>query len=89
MATKAINFKMDEVEIADMKKVASVYHITVTDIIKEAIGEYLLKLKEDPFYKLTANVEETDTEETAEVLEEINSLTDDDIAIASSKRFTI
>lgn len=89
MATKAINFKMDEVEIADMKKVASVYHITVTDIIKNAIGEYLLKLKEDPFYKLTANVEEADAEETAEVLEEINGLTDDDITIVSSKRFTI
>ena len=45
MAVKALNFKMDEVEIADVKQVASVYHMTVTDVVKEALREYLEKLK--------------------------------------------
>lgn len=89
MAAKAINFKMDELEIADMKQVASVYHMTVTDIIKNAIREHLQKLKADPFYRLTANVEEAAEEESAEILEAIDSLSDDDLTISSSKRFTV
>lgn len=89
MATKAMNFKMDEMEIADMKQVASVYHMTVTDIIKEAVREYIQKLKADPFYRLTANVEDADEEETAEILDAIGSLSDDDLTISSSKRFSV
>lgn len=89
MATKVMNFKMDEMEIADIKRVASVYHITVTDFVKDAIGEYMEKLKADPFYRLTMNVEEADPEESAEILAAIDSLTDDDLEIVSSKRFKV
>lgn len=89
MAAKALNFKMDEIEISDMKHVAAVYHMTITDLIRDAVSEYLEKLKSDPFYRLTACVEEADEEETAEILESINSLDDDDLSIASSKRFTV
>lgn len=86
MAVKALNFKMDEVEIADVKQVASVYHMTVTDVVKEAIREYLKKLKADPFYRLTANVQEADEAESEEILGAIDSLTDDDLTIASTER---
>jgi hypothetical protein len=86
MAVKALNFKMDEAEIADVKRVASVYHMTVTDVVKEAIREYLEKLKADPFYRLTANVQEADEAESAEILGAIDGLTDDDLTIASTER---
>ncbi|MBQ6343456.1 MAG: hypothetical protein IJI41_10055 [Anaerolineaceae bacterium] len=89
MAVKALNFKMDEMEINDMKHVASVYHMTITDLIKEAVNEYLTRMKADPFYRLTASVEDADEEETAEILDTINTLDDDDLTIASSKRFTV
>ena len=89
MATKPMNFKMDEGDVQDMKQVASVFHMTVTDLVKEAVREYIARLKEDPFYKLTVQVEEANSQESAEILDEINALSDDDLAIASSKRFTI
>ena len=89
MAAKALNFKMDEAEIADIKHVAAVYHKSLTDVIKEGIREYVQKLKADPFYILTANVEEADAEETAEILGAIDSLTDDDLAISQTRRFTV
>ena len=54
MAVKALNFKMDEAIIKDMKDVAGVYHMSMTDLIKEAIVEKLTALKKDPFYRLTA-----------------------------------
>lgn len=89
MAVKALNFKMDELEIADVKQVAAVYHMTITDVIKEALREYMEKAKADPFYRLTANVQEADGEETAEILEAIDGLSDDDLTIASSERVSI
>ena len=89
MALRAVNIKMDEVQIDDVKHVASVYHMTITDLIKEAVSEYLVKMKEDPFYRLTANVEEAEAAESAEILDAISSMENDDLAISSSERFTV
>ena len=89
MAVKAVNFKMDEVEIADIRHVADVYRMTLTDFIKEAIGEHLIRMKADPFYRLTANVEEADASESAEILNAINGLENDDLTIALTERFTV
>lgn len=89
MATKALNFKMDEAVIAEMKDVASVYHMTVTDIIKEAVSEYIDRLKSNPFYRLTANVREADAEESAEILDAIDGMSDDDLTIASVEHLTL
>ena len=89
MATKALNFRMDEKEMLDLKKVASVFNISMTDLVKDAIKEHVAKLKKDPFYKLTANVEDASAEETEEVLEEIENMTDDDLSIVSVKRVAV
>ena len=89
MATKTLNIRMDEAEIQDMKEVASVFHMTLTELIKEATKDYVDKMKKDPFYRLTVNVQEASSEESAEILEEINSLNDDDLSIVSSERFVV
>ncbi len=89
MATRAMNFKMEENDILDMKQVASVFNMTVTDVIKEAVREYVGKMKKDPFYRLTANVQEASAEETAEILDTIESLSDDDLTISSSERVSL
>ena len=89
MATKALNFKIDETIITDMKDVAGVYHMSMTDLIKEAIKEKLAALKSDPFYRLTVQVEEASAEETEEILADIESLSDDDLTIVTTKRFTV
>ena len=89
MATKAMNFKMDEAEILDMKQVARVFNMSVTDLIKSAVKEYLSELKSDPFYRLTVNVQDASDEEAAEILTEIDGMTDDDLTITSTKRFSV
>ncbi|HCT93036.1 MAG TPA: hypothetical protein DF613_16880 [Lachnospiraceae bacterium] len=89
MATKAMNIKMDEAKLLDIKKVASVFHMSITDVIMDALDEYLHKMKRDPFYRLTANVEEASADESAEILEEISALTDDDLKISSKKTFHV
>ena len=57
--------------------------------IKEAVREYVGKMKNDPFYRLTANVQEASPEETAETLAIIDSLSDDDLAISSTERVSV
>ena len=89
MATKAMNFKTDEVRIADIKSVASVFRMTITDVINEALDEYLAKMKKDPFYRLTANVKDASEEESKEVLEAIQTLSDDDLTISQVKHFEV
>ena len=54
MAKRAMNFKMEEADILEMKQVAGVFNMSVTDLIKNAVKEYLAELKSDPFYRLTA-----------------------------------
>ena len=89
MATKAMNFKLEEADILDMKQVAAVFNMTVSDILKNGAKEYVAKLKKDPFYRLTANAEDASAEESEEILAEIDSLSDDDLTIASTKRITV
>ena len=88
MAVKAMNFKLDEDRIFELKNVASIFNMTVTDVISEALSEYIQKLKKDPFYRLTVNVENASAEETKEILNEINSLTDDDLQISTVRKFS-
>ena len=87
MATKALNFKMDEADINDMKRVAGVFNISVTDLVKQAVKEYIEELKNDPFYRLTVNVEDASAEETGEILAEIDRMNDDDLSITSTRHF--
>lgn len=89
MAVKAMNIKLDENKILDVKSVASVFHMTMTEVITEALDEYLSKMKQDPFYKLTSNVQDASDEECAEVIDELNSLTDDDLLIEKTKTFNV
>lgn len=89
MAVKALNFKMEEAEILEMKKVAGVFNLSVTDLIKNAVKEYIRELKKDPYYRLTVNVEEASAEEADEILSEIDALSDDDLSIAVTKRVSV
>jgi NACalpha-BTF3-like transcription factor len=89
MATRALNFKMDEAEILDMKEVAGVFNMSVTDLVKNAVKEYIIELKKDPFYRLTANVQEASEEESEEILTAIEEMSDDDLAIVSVKHFSM
>ncbi|MBR3404260.1 MAG: hypothetical protein IKG91_03100 [Firmicutes bacterium] len=89
MATKALNFKLDENEISDMKKVAGVFNMSTTDLVKQALKAYIDELKRDPFYRLTVNVEDAAAEEADEILTEIESMSDDDLSIVSVKHVSM
>ena len=89
MATKAINMKLDEDLLAEIRKIACVFNMTFSDAVREALGDYIEKMEDDPYYKLTANVEEASPEESEDILNAIGSLTDEDMEIASRKSFKV
>ena len=89
MATKAVNLRMEEADILNIKEIASIFKISVTDLIKKAVEEYTTELKKDPYYRLTASVKEASAEETDEIIAEIENLSDDDLTIVSPKRITV
>ncbi len=58
-------------------------------IAREALKEHIGQMKADPFYRLTANVKAADQEETAEILSEIENLSDEDLVIVSVEQVNI
>ena len=89
MATRVMNFKLDEADVSAMRQVASVFNMTMTDVVREAIRDYVSRMKNDPFYRLTANVEDASPEESQEILDEIEGMTDDDLTITTRKQFAL
>ena len=81
--TKALSFRTDESEIAEIKKAASMFQMSVAGLIREAVKEYIwnrktAQEKKESFFKRLENVEEASPEESAEILALIDSLTEDD-----------
>ena len=89
MTMRAVNLKMEETEMDDVRMVATDIHMTMTDVSMEDVKEYTTEMKYDAFYRLTANVQNASGEETAETLTEIENLSDDDLSISSVRRVSI
>ncbi len=89
MAMKALNFKMEESEILAMMEAASVFNMSLTDLVRNGVREYIDELKKDPFYRLTANVRDAEEAEAAEILSAVDNLSDDDLTISSSSSFRL
>lgn len=85
MALKPVNFKLEEKQIEDMKHVAAVLNMNYTDVVRGAIDEYLDRMHNDPYYRLTAMVEEADPEESEEILSAVNEMSDEDMKISVKK----
>ena len=45
--------------------------------------------RNDPFYRLTANIPDASAEETTEILNAIENMSDDDLTIAHTERRTV
>ena len=89
MALKAVNFKLDEAQIEEMKRVAAMLRMNYTDVVREAISEYIDRMQKDPYYRLTAMVEEVGPEESAEILDAVNGMSDEDMKISRVERVVL
>ena len=76
-------------EIADMKKTAAVFKMSPADFVRKAVREYIEQKKHEPYYRMTADIEEADPEETEELLALLDSMTDDDHEIVRADYFFV
>ncbi len=74
-------------EIADMKKIAVVFKMSPADFVRKAVREYMEQKKHEPFYRMTADIEEVDADEAEELLALIDSMTEDDHEIVRADYF--
>ena len=89
MALKAMNIKLEEQQIRDIKKMAAFMNLTMTELIRKAVDEYMEEVQRDPFYRLTANVEEASEQESGEILQAIEGLSEEDLQISQTRRFSV
>ena len=61
----------------------------MTDVMRDAVREYNERMKTNPFYRLTSNVEDASAEENQEILDEIEGMSDDDLTITTRKKFAL
>ncbi len=86
MTMKTLSFRTDESQIADIKKAASMFKMSVAGLIREAVREYIdsrktAQQRKEEFFRRLENVEEASPEESAEILAMIDSLTEDDTQV--------
>lgn len=89
MATKSISMRLDSQELEEAKKLADIYDMTLTDVMRQALKEYIEEKKKDPFYRMTANIPEASEDESKEAFHDLDQLSDDDLKIVRSDTFEI
>ncbi len=85
MALKAVNFKLEDDQIDELRRLAALFNMSMTDIVRKALDSYISEAKEDPYVRLTSSVDNADPDETEEILDAIKDLSEDDLAISSRK----
>lgn len=86
---KAISLRLDENMIRELKEVSNIYNIPTSDLIRKGIKMILNAKKSEAYYRLTANIQEGTVEETKEIMEKLNSYTDEELEIVERESVVI
>ncbi|MDR1832671.1 MAG: hypothetical protein LBQ97_08110 [Fusobacteriaceae bacterium] len=81
---KSINIRLNEDLLADLKHIAETYHETLSGLARTALEKIVQERKADFYYRLM-NVPECSKEESEELLEILNSMTEEELKIAKVK----
>lgn len=85
---KQISLRLEENQYNELKNLSEIYNKEYSQIIREGIDTIINKLKNDPWYMVQKMVEKTpvmDKKEEEEILEELNSLSKEDLEIAETR----
>ncbi|ALQ35373.1 hypothetical protein [Fusobacterium hwasookii] len=79
--TKAISIRFETSLIEEIKKILDVYSISLADFIRDSVKKEVDLRKNDFFYKLS-QCDYCSEEESQEIIEELNQMSEDDLKIA-------
>ena len=74
--------------LEEINKITEVFSISLTDFIRNAVEKEVKEIKKDFFYKLS-QVDYCSNEESKEIIEELNKMTEDDLKVTKIKSITL
>ena len=85
---KQISLRLDENQYNELKSLSEIYNKDYSQIIRDGIDAMIAKLKNDPWYMVQKMMDSTpvmEKEEEKEILDELNSLTEEDMEIVETR----
>ena len=85
---KQISLRLDENQYNELKSLSEIYNQDYSQIIRDGIDVMITKLKNDPWYMVQKMMDSTpvmEKEEEKEILDELNSLTADNMEIVETR----
>ena len=85
---KSVSLRLNKSLLEEINKITEVFSISLTDFIRNAIEKEVKEIKNDFFYKLS-QVDYCSNEESKEIIEELNKMTEDDLKVTKIKSITL
>ncbi len=85
---KTMSVKLDESMICEIKKISSIFEISYSDFIREAVEKAIAEKQKDFMYRMS-NVPYASDEEEKEIMSALSELSDDDLQVARVEKLTL
>ena len=85
---KSVSLRLNKSLLEEINKITEVFSISLTDFIRNAIEKEVKEIKNDFFFKLS-QVDYCSDEESKEIIEELNKMTEDDLKVTKIKSITL
>ncbi|BEO92364.1 hypothetical protein FNSP4_21730 [Fusobacterium nucleatum] len=85
---KSVSLRLSKSLLEEINKITEVFSISLTDFIRNAIEKEVKEIKNDFFFKLS-QVDYGSDEESKEIIEELNKMTEDDLKVTKIKSITL
>ena len=85
---KSVSLRLNKSLLEEINKITEVFSISLTDFIRNAVEKEVKEIKKDFFYKLSQDDYCSD-EESKEIIEELNKMTEDDLKVTKIKSITL
>ncbi len=83
-----MSVKLDETSVREIKKIASIFDMSYSDFIRNAIEKAIAEKQNDFMYRMS-NVAYATEEEEKEIISALAELSDDDLQIASVEKIIL
>ena len=85
---KSVSLRLNKSLLEEINKITEVFSISLTDFIRNAVEKEVKEIKNDFFHKLS-QVDYCSDEESKEIMEELNKMTEDDLKVTKIKSITL
>ncbi len=85
---KTMSVKLDEKMIHEIKKISSIFGISYSDFIRNAVEKAISEKQKDFMYRMSDVPHATDEEEE-EIMSALSELNDEDLQVARIEKITL